>query len=54
VNLTEVRVNALMVHSEAMDRLATKGAQGMIKIKRVYDTPTEKTESDFSLTDCGQ
>jgi len=26
------------LHSEAMDRLATNGAQGMIKIKRVCDT----------------
>ena len=38
MSLTEIRVNALGLHSEAMGRLATEGAQAMIKTKRAYDT----------------
>ena len=38
MSLTEIRVNALELHSEVMGRLATEGAQAMIKTKRVYDT----------------
>ena len=38
MSLTEIRVNALGLHSEVMGRLATEGAQAMTKTKRVYDT----------------
>jgi uncharacterized protein YeaO (DUF488 family) len=38
VSLNEIRVNALGLLSEAMGRLATEGAQAMIKTKRAYDT----------------